>query len=70
MIEIKNDSERVDCTSEKDVGMCRGFILRYYFNSTQQTCESFYYGKLMKPIYFLNNIYSFILLFDQRWMWR
>jgi hypothetical protein len=51
LLEIENDSEHLDCISEKDVGMCRGFFLRYHFNSTSQKCESFYYGNKIKKKY-------------------
>lgn len=32
------------CTQEKKVGKCRGYFLRYFYNSASKQCEEFIYG--------------------------
>ncbi|XP_072492829.1 kappaPI-actitoxin-Ael3a-like isoform X1 [Notamacropus eugenii] len=32
------------CKAEEDQGFCRGYFLRWFFNTTSRNCETFIYG--------------------------
>jgi hypothetical protein len=41
--ESLNDQSNI-CTQEKKIGLCRGHLERYWFNTASNQCELFIYG--------------------------
>lgn len=40
----KSDSLGIRCNEKPDPGMCRAYMPRYYYDSTEKKCKEFIYG--------------------------
>ena len=41
---LEKTEQNAICSQEKEVGKCRGYFVRYFYNSGAKECQMFIYG--------------------------